>query len=385
HTSMIDKTHLDSLLERAGQYPNQSEVLHFVHDQQRDLENDSENEAFPYGKDADVVRIKTMHQSKGLQFPVIYLLGYKRSMSNKYPVLMDADLGMGWMTLNAPRTVKRPGKDYLAVQMKQHFDEIYEEMRVFYVATTRAQQECVYVDSIKDMEEYQCPLDLRHFIPAVNYTDWLLHTYHGQSNSLIRFQRHPLYERPKTPEPVEKKVSFKTYQGKRNVSETVTASALKQKQQWKPLDLSGADATKRGTLFHEIMGQCAYPYQEEEMRALAKSYGMDLSRTDLDQLKAINANEQYAQWMKEEHVFELSYLIEKDQSIIHGFMDLVVRLPHKTVIVDYKTDHVDSKEELIEKYKIQLDTYKEAYQHIDASKPIETFLYSFHLKEMIAL
>ena len=385
YTSMTDKTNLDALLEKASLYPYQSEVLHFIQDQELDSKKDKEAEAFPYGKDEDVVRIKTMHQSKGLQFPVVYLLGYEKGFSQKHPVLLDDALGIGFKTLGESKTVWRSSKEYCAIHYKQSLDAIYEEMRIFYVATTRAQKECIVVDAIADMSAYQEPLTLSVLTKHINYTDWILHTYHGENNDLIHFESHPLYERPEAEEAKSVKQPTLIYKGDIQCVETLTASSLKQKQTWKPFELKTNVATQRGTLFHEIMGQCSYPFQKQEVIDFANGYGYTMRETDLKQILALNENKVYAQWMKEVHQFECSYIISNDDAIIHGFMDLVIWLENETIILDYKTDTVSDEQQLIDLYHIQLETYKEALQACDDSKPIRTALYSFHLNKIIPL
>lgn len=386
YTSTVDKTNLDALLEQAGQYPNQGEILRFIQDQEKDSEKDKEAEAFPYGKDADVVRIKTMHKSKGLQYPVVYLLGHQKKLGEKkYPLRMDADLGLAMMTVAEDQMSKRISREYLAMTHKESLDAIYEEMRVFYVATTRAQKECIIVDAITNMDQYLSDLTLGDLLKRIDYSDWLLHTYHGLNNPLIRFEQHDYYQRPDIRNQKVHHVSFPTYKGPVSVSETMTASALKQKVDWKPFDLNDETATKRGTLFHEIMASCSYPFQEEDVRQFALANHYEMRPTDIEQILALNHNETYQEWMSQPHDYELSYIVEKEQAVVHGFMDLVVWESDTTIIVDYKTDTVKTAQELADRYRIQLETYKDSMLEIDPDKPVKTYLYSFHLQELISL
>ena len=65
-------------------------------------------------------------------------------------------------------------------------------------------------------------------------------------------------------------------------------------------------------------------------------------------------------------------------------MDLVVWEEDQLIIVDYKTDTATA-DELIEKYHKQLETYKKAMTILDPSKPIQTYIYSFHLGRMLPI
>ena len=53
------------------------------------------------------------------------------------------------------------------------------------------------------------------------------------------------------------------------------------------------------------------------------------------------------------------------------------------VLVDYKTDRIDSKEEFITRYKMQLDYYKKALETLTDKKVSKVYIYSFNLNETI--
>jgi ATP-dependent helicase/nuclease subunit A len=73
---------------------------------------------------------------------------------------------------------------------------------------------------------------------------------------------------------------------------------------------------------------------------------------------------------------------EKENILVQGIMDLYfIDEAGKLVLVDYKTDYVQNKEELIEKYKVQLEIYKKALEESLAKKVDEVYLYSIFLNE----
>ena len=71
----------------------------------------------------------------------------KDRISNE-PILVDEKLGLGFLQLDATGRIKLPSKAHLAIRTKKLQDELEEEMRVFYVATTRAEKELILLDSI---------------------------------------------------------------------------------------------------------------------------------------------------------------------------------------------------------------------------------------------
>ena len=80
----------------------------------------------------------------------------------------------------------------------------------------------------------------------------------------------------------------------------------------------------------------------------------------------------------------------KETMIIQGIIDLCFVENDKYVIVDYKTDKVDTMEELVERYHVQLECYKLAIEQILGSEPgvnkvSEMIIYSVHLGQQITI
>lgn len=109
------------------------------------------------GEDADAVRIMTVHQSKGLEFPVCFVCGCGKRFNaadQRAPVLMDADGGIatylgeesGFAKINHP--MRECVKDEIAHKQKE------EEMRVLYVALTRAREQLYICGTHKSPRDY---------------------------------------------------------------------------------------------------------------------------------------------------------------------------------------------------------------------------------------
>lgn len=386
-TTIQDKNNLDYLLELAGQFENQNDIHSFVLQLSKDAMQDQTQEASLYGKEDDVVQVKTMHQSKGLQFPVVYILSQheQRDKHGSSCILFDSTLGLSLKGLSLDYKLKYNSIYHLALQTKKELDDLAEEMRVFYVATTRPQKELVIVDTIESIEDFYSPLNAYTLLEDESYTGWLLHTYANMSDSLVVFdKKQGLYERPLKVRQNNTPYALPTYSKGSKAFSSQTASGAKIKLDWKEVSLSKNMGTIRGTLFHEIVAQCSYPYQEKDIIAYANSYGYTLKDHDIKQILALNSDALYASWMKEKHVFEQSYIIEEKNQVVHGFMDLVIYKDNEIIIVDFKTDAVDNEQKLIDLYTIQLQTYKKAMKKL-TNLPINTYIYSFSLSKCIYL
>lgn len=386
HTTDQDKTNLDYLLEVACAYENQNDLNGFIEQLKNDSLQDTTQETSLYGKEDDVVQVKTMHQSKGLQFPIVYILSShdSKDRTKSEPVLVDRFLGLSFNGLSKDYKLKYTSFYHLGFQTKKFLDELAEEMRILYVATTRPIKELVFVDTIESLEMYSTPINTYTLMENDNYTGWFLRTYLEKNVPFICFDKGQIYSRPEKVRKSDRKAALKKYSLPSTPFSSQTASQSKVKLVWPKIQLEKNIGTLRGTLFHEIVANCSFPYRKEACLAYAKKYGYELNDYDLEQILKLNYDPLYSSWMKEEHKFEQSYIVQEKKQVIHGFMDLVVYKENEIIIVDFKTDHVVKEEELIQKYKIQLDTYKNAMKKVK-NCDIYTFIYSFYLNKCIEL
>lgn len=384
-TNGQDKTNLDLLLEKAVQYPDQSDLEGFVSRIREEADLDKTSEAFPYGKEEDVVKIKTMHHSKGLQFPIVYIWSQhdQPGKNRSGPIRLDEKLGIALSALSEDRSVCRPSVSSIAFKAKKFHDELAEEMRVFYVATTRAEEELIIVDTINSLDDYRRPLDGWALLEGGSYTSWLLHTYLMCPNDLFVLDEvEEISERTEIKKRKNFRMGLQYYQGPVSLIESRTASRAKSDLRWKKVSLKENTRTVRGTLLHEIIGGIPYPFTEENIRDFASRKSSGVTAQDIDQIMALNDSTLFAAWMKEGHEFECAYSVMDHGQMIHGYMDFVAFLEKETIIVDFKSDYVQSMDELRTKYMPQLDVYRKAMRLIDPGKPVRTYIYSLFLKEM---
>ncbi len=113
----------------------------------RRLEEDGRSLALPnVGSAGGGVRIMSIHRSKGLEFPVVLLAGLSRQLNKTdmtQPMLFHAQLGVGPKRLDLERMVEYPTLARLAVGRKMEYEMAAEELRLLYVAMTRAQEKLI--------------------------------------------------------------------------------------------------------------------------------------------------------------------------------------------------------------------------------------------------
>lgn len=108
------------------------------------------------GAEQDAVRIMSIHKSKGLEFPVVILFGMERQfnmMDLKKGVLYHAGLGYGPKFVDTERRITYPFAPRVALESILKRECTAEEMRILYVAMTRAKEKLILVGSVNSLEE----------------------------------------------------------------------------------------------------------------------------------------------------------------------------------------------------------------------------------------
>lgn len=185
------RANLMMLLERASDFEATSYhgLFHFVRyiSQLKEQEVDY-GEAGILDEHADVVRIMTIHKSKGLEFPVCFLCGLGKKINLKDaldPVLLDAEYGIGLDHIDPELRVRRPTILKKSIADKMKADAISEEMRILYVAMTRAKEKLIMTGSVNDFDRTvekwgkSGAADRDDILQYVTYLDFLLAAYLG--------------------------------------------------------------------------------------------------------------------------------------------------------------------------------------------------------------
>ncbi len=157
---------------------------------------------------AGCVSIMSIHKSKGLEFPVVFLSCLARRFNQESlrgQILCDKELGLGLSVADGERRIRYPSAAKRAISVKMAAESVSEEMRVLYVAMTRARDRLIMTYAskvlIKDLSEIALRMDADGGVllcrDAVCLGDWVLRTAmeRGEAGEFHALAGRPKYTR----------------------------------------------------------------------------------------------------------------------------------------------------------------------------------------------
>ena len=155
----LRQANLKMLFERAKQYESASfkGVFNFINfiDKLK-LRNNDLGAAKIIGENENVIRIMSIHKSKGLEFPVVFLSSTGKNFNLKdlrEKILIHQEIGFGPNYENSELKIEYPTLAKEAIKMISKRESISEEMRVLYVALTRAKEKLIITGIEKDLQK----------------------------------------------------------------------------------------------------------------------------------------------------------------------------------------------------------------------------------------
>lgn len=153
------QANLRMLFERAKQYEETSYkgLFNFVNFIDRLKSGGGDfGSAKILGENENVVRIMSIHKSKGLEFPIVFVSGCGKKfnlqdMNGK--ILLHQDLGFGPDLVDTERRITYPVAPKQAIKYKIRQETLSEEMRILYVAFTRAKEKLIITGTVKDFSK----------------------------------------------------------------------------------------------------------------------------------------------------------------------------------------------------------------------------------------
>ena len=492
------RANVEMLLTKASAFEKTSYfgLFHFIRYMEQLEKYDVDyGEADTLDENADVVRIMSIHKSKGLEFPVVFVSGLSKRFNMQdanQSLIVDMDLGVAVDYVDSVRRIKNKTLRRAVLSAKMKEDNLAEELRVLYVALTRAREKLILTSVLEKAEEKwelsqmtgQEKLTYLDFCEAGSYMDFLLpilpktgiavktlrtedlaaeelgeQLRMGDRREQLRLiacgettltgdseenERKLMYLRERFayqyPHPGLQKLYTKT-----TVSELkIAAMAEKDEAAFHTFEekevvpyipgfrreqekVSGA---VRGNAFHRTMELLDFTYlftesglftgcpnnYEEYRRGLDKNRlqnrleeflqreTISLRLTEeyakaVSLPKILNFLEQelaYRMWRAQEQgllyreqPFVLGIdakrldpdLPEGEKVLIQGIIDVFFIEDGEIVLLDYKTDVIDSLEALWNRYNVQIQYYEEALTKLMQMPVKERILYSFYLEK----
>lgn len=382
HIDTQQRTNLDLLRVKAISLDEENfSLIEFIQMVEA-IQDEKTSEAIPVSQEDDVVKVLTIHQSKGLEWPVVFVLGTKQFMNHNSSSLIhyDNDIGIAMNTILLPERYKRDNPMSLGIKHKILREEKEEALRVWYVALTRAEKKLIIVDkNHKNLEKSQLNLDL--ILGNRGYT-FLTHAAGREIYDIFEIKEIDpstieSHFMP-TPTPTPPFTFINTHQ------DSITfrrPSAHEFKSSTTNLDLDYFnDGKERGTRLHRLIEQLPLNDWSKE-----KILQLDPNSTE-DEIEAL-LSFYHSDWytmMKTINCYkEFPFVYQSNNEIVRGIMDILANDEQTVYCVDFKTDRHLSEQELIEVYSSQLNDYRIAIQLVYPHHHIHTGIYSFRYKKVI--
>lgn len=492
------RANVEMLLTKASAFEKTSYfgLFHFIRYMEQLEKYDVDyGEADTLDENADVVRIMSIHKSKGLEFPVVFVSGLSKRFNMQdanQSLIVDMDLGVAVDYVDSVRRIKNKTLRRAVLSAKMKEDNLAEELRVLYVALTRAREKLILTAVLDKADEKwelsqmtgQEKLTYLDFCEAGSYMDFLLPILPKTGIAVKTLRTEDLAaeelgeqlrmgdrreqlrliacgETPLTGDPEENERKLMhlrerfAYQyphpglqklyTKTTVSELkIAAMAEKDEAAFHTFEekevvpyipgfrreqekVSGA---VRGNAFHRVMELLDFMYVFVESGLFEKcpgDYETYRKRLDAERLKnrleeflqretvSLRLTEEYAKAVSLPKILnfleqELAYrmwraqeqgllyreqpfvlgidakrldpdLPEGEKVLIQGIIDVFFIEDGEIVLLDYKTDVIDSLEALWNRYNVQIQYYEEALTKLMQMPVKERILYSFYLEK----
>lgn len=468
---------VEMLLTKAAGFEKSSYygLFHFIrYMEQLEKYNVDYGEANILDENADVVRIMSIHKSKGLEFPVAFVAGLSKRFNMQdtaQSMIEDMDLGIGVDYVNPDARIKCKTlrKNVLAEKMK--LDNLAEELRVLYVALTRAKEKLIMtatIDAKKMEQELEQLAGAEGFVEetmtyakvssASGFLDLIRPIFaptkvmtlnemalEGLYADVAEGDRLDALSRTAALADAEQLAALKArfayaypHKNLENLFTKTTVSELKMaamegsrgasmgvskeepgnelfpQEEIVPYvssfmrEKEEVSGTTRGSAVHRIMELLDFTAEYgtvDDIEAVMESRLRDGRLTE-EYRKVINPKKvlQFMQsplagrmgqaagkgklFREQPFVYGISaerLSTEKEQFpaeetvLIQGIVDVFFEEEDGLVLLDYKTDVITAPEELVKRYKTQLDYYQEALESITGKPVKERILYSFYL------
>jgi ATP-dependent helicase/nuclease subunit A len=439
------------LVETADEYEEQG--IFCIHDFVKYTEKlkakQDMGEANMLDENADVVQILTVHKSKGLEYPICFVSGLHTEFRySKDTILMDEELGIGGDTYNLEKRIKGTSPVRDALYSKEKINSLGEEIRVLYVAMTRAREKLILTGMLDEEPEAKDTLSFASIMDSGSFMK-LLFPIICEKPELFKinkvspedadieevFEEAERISKIKALESIPAKAGFKEFvyphESLDNLFVKTTVSELKKAAYLENEDGENTlyheeevrvpkiiaeteqenGGAARGSAYHRVMELMDFEHIYEgdiaaNLRAHRKKmtdnlfiYEEDDALVNEDKILKFletDLSKRMSEASKRDELYlEQPFVLsvpanevneafpENEKVLVQGVIDVYFEEDGKLILMDYKTDRVDNAQELVKRYKTQLDYYSEALSRLEKKEVAEVLIYSFALGEVI--
>lgn len=389
YTTHSDRTNLDSLLEKACAYEeSHSDGIEGFCNFISSLKEFKSSEALSINSKEDVVRVMTVHQSKGLQFPYVFYWGKEKANSLlEDNLLKHSELGIYLNYFNVGNRIIRTSLLREVISHITSKADLEEEIRVIYVALTRPSQKLILttmLDTKQLNSLYNQGITNYELFHSENYAKWLLHKAKDMSN-IVEIKEINSLDITES-EAIHSQSSFELT--KLPDCDHISLKKKPSEHGTKLTIPSSSKGMKLGTMVHRILEliNISKGYTIEELQVLAQNEFKSELISTINYSKIINfLNHPMTKELSFKTIYkEYPILYNEDGQIVSGIIDLLIQDSDTIYIVDYKTDML-SANELSNLYSNQINQYSHIIAKVYPNKTIKSYIYSLHLNEYILI
>lgn len=370
------KSNVDFLLEKAiGFQSSNNPTLQGFIDYIRNLDDDKNPESTPLSDEDDVVRVATIHQSKGLQYPVtiVWPLGSRQVQDFKDPVLTDETFGVLVNDFEGPYHQQRKNLLRLMAEFKQEQEDLEEYIRLLYVAFTRAENRLIIIDAVNELpsdnevsqyllQNFKRATDLIYPVDGLAY----LARYHAATSDI-----KPMI----LSDPIKETTPIGIF--KTPFESTAVQVELRQEDDFEFMfNENFIYGVSYGNILHEAIETLPHrTWHDEDLSPYSESIQMILKKYNRHPLtKKIYSYDSI------EH--EMPFVYMEDDEPKQGIIDFYAINNQEIILVDFKSDNVGV-DTLLIRYKAQIDLYKKALETTYPGLKCHAYIYSFNLNDYI--
>ena len=389
-------------------------------------------------KNLNSVKILTMHSSKGLEFPVVFVSALHKHLKgedNKKKILIHADVGIGADYVSKKEQYITSTLAKSAIKIKETYEQISEELRILYVALTRAKEKLILTADAKAIDNKKIYWDTvalsgGHTLNSLNessgYLDWIMpsaqnsaffdikvcdmlmqSTFEKKAEEIKEklsvnksvFVKYPQSE--KTVLPLKVTVSYAN-KVKRSDEDFVTRFTLEELDSLK----SSYSGSEFGTYFHKMFELCdisAIKNGENVKNVINKlienGFIEETSYTD----EAVKGIENFfetslgKELIKSDNVKKESPFLVRinadeifggnchDPLLLQGAIDCYFTDNGKITLVDFKTDKNPDEEKIRKNYSNQIMLYSYALEKVTGLKVTKRIIYTVRNAKIIEI